>query len=594
MRIGFRRFIAVWLGIVLMAGLFAVPVSAQEEDTSFFDGVSMTPSGKKEEKDLLTAYAQQQLDSLSSRGSAKAARRTSLNGMDERVYNALKSRIVRVAAGEESSTRFEVSWAELGLEQTSWTAAELGVASCQSDEAKAAVFSMISFDLNLVVDALLADCPYELYWYDKTLTTSYDGIRFSRTAETFRLISTGHTFYFPVSSDYAAGEYETDPSYGASITAALNNIRATVQEYAGAPDYDKLLGYRDRICALTDYNHQAAAGYSDYGNPWQLIWVFDNDPSTDVVCEGYSKAFQYLCELTGFRSSLIHAVSVIGTINGASHMWNIVTMETGKNYLVDVTNCDSGYRDSLFLAGCSGSYREGYSAALSRGSFLYVYEDDMFALFSESELTLSSSDYLDDISPDPTPAPSPTPAPKPDAPFSDVADPSAFYYEAVCWAKNSGITTGTSPTTFSPDSTCTRGQFITFLWRAMGEPEPAGSSNPFRDVKESDYCYKAVLWAYHSGITSGTTPVLFEPSQPCRREQGVTFMWRACGSPGTTPGTRFKDVKNGAWYAQAVYWALGSGITYGRSSSSFGTGSACTRGEAAVFLRRFSQVTGRA
>ena len=111
-------------------------------------------------------------------------------------------------------------------------------------------------------------------------------------------------------------------------------------------------------------------------------------------------------------------------------------------------------------------------------------------------------------------------------PFADVQK-GQYYYKAVLWAVEKGITTGTSPTTFRPDQTCTRGQIVTFLWRYFGEPEPKTGNNPFEDVKDSDYFYKAVLWAVENGITTGTTATTFRPEQTCTRAQIVTFLYRA-------------------------------------------------------------------
>ena len=132
-------------------------------------------------------------------------------------------------------------------------------------------------------------------------------------------------------------------------------------------------------------------------------------------------------------------------------------------------------------------------------------------------------------------------------PFADVpAD--AYYHDAVLWALDKNVTTGTSKTTFSPSATCTRGQVVTFLWRAMGCPEPASTENPFTDVTESDYFYKAVLWAVEKGVTNGTTDTTFGPNGTCTSAHVVTFLWRANGKPAAnTDGTNYYD--------EAVAWA---------------------------------------
>ena len=134
-----------------------------------------------------------------------------------------------------------------------------------------------------------------------------------------------------------------------------------------------------------------------------------------------------------------------------------------------------------------------------------------------------------------------------DTPFTDVPKAS-YYHDAVLWALQNKITQGTSKTTFSPAATCTRGQVATFLWRASGSPEPKTTSNPFADVKESDYFYKAVLWAYENKITNGTSKTTFDPEGTCTSAHVITFLWRANGKPAA-------DHSGTEYYAEAVAWA---------------------------------------
>ena len=171
--------------------------------------------------------------------------------------------------------------------------------------------------------------------------------------------------------------------------------------------------------------------------------------------------------------------------------------------------------------------------------------------------------------------------------FTDVPE-GALYYDAVYWAKENGITTGTSPTMFSPNAPCSRAQIVTFLWRVKGEPEPRSYANPFRDVPTGIYYYKAVLWAYHEGITTGTSATTFGPNQSCTRGQCVVFLWRTAGSPNVAVGTKFKDVKSDAFYAKAVYWAYNNGITTGTSSTAFSPNMSCSRGQIVTFLYRYA------
>lgn len=163
--------------------------------------------------------------------------------------------------------------------------------------------------------------------------------------------------------------------------------------------------------------------------------------------------------------------------------------------------------------------------------------------------------------------------------FTDVAA-SAYYADAVAWAVKEGITNGTSTTTFSPDRTCTRGQIITFLWRAAGAPN-CGVEDNFSDVADSAYYAYAARWAKENGIASGDT---FSPDAPCTREMAVEFMWRYSGSP-SAPDAGFTDVTS-----SAVNWAVEQGVTNGTSATTFAPDTTCTRGQIVTFLyRAFAQ-----
>ena len=169
--------------------------------------------------------------------------------------------------------------------------------------------------------------------------------------------------------------------------------------------------------------------------------------------------------------------------------------------------------------------------------------------------------------------------------FTDVPE-NQYYALPVDWAVQNGVTNGTSATTFSPDATCTRGQVVTFLWRAAGSPEPTSFNNPFVDVKASDYFYKAVLWAVENGVTTGTGKDTFSPGSGCTRAQVATFLWRSQGKPTAANKNPFADVKNGEYYYDAVIWAVENGVTTGTSVTTFAPNSTCTRGQIVTFLYR--------
>ena len=169
--------------------------------------------------------------------------------------------------------------------------------------------------------------------------------------------------------------------------------------------------------------------------------------------------------------------------------------------------------------------------------------------------------------------------------FVDVSA-SDYYYDAVLWAVGKGITTGTSATTFNPNGICTRAQAVTFLWRAAGSPAAKSSAMPFADVKAGSYYYDAVLWAVEQGITKGTSDTMFSPNATCTRAQIVTFLWRANGSPVASGNSAFTDVAADAYYAAAVTWAEKSGVTGGIGGGLFGSNSNCTRAQIVTFIYR--------
>jgi len=170
--------------------------------------------------------------------------------------------------------------------------------------------------------------------------------------------------------------------------------------------------------------------------------------------------------------------------------------------------------------------------------------------------------------------------------FTDVPA-SAPYAQAVAWAVQHGVTNGTSATTFSPDAICTRGQIVTFLWRAAGCPEPIATSSNFTDVDLNSYYAPAVLWAVENGITGGTTDTTFSPNQICSRAQAVTFLYRAAGLPEVGTVAEFFDVVFGSYYADAVSWAAENGITGGTTETTFSPANSCTRAQIVTFLYRY-------
>lgn len=161
-----------------------------------------------------------------------------------------------------------------------------------------------------------------------------------------------------------------------------------------------------------------------------------------------------------------------------------------------------------------------------------------------------------------------------------------YFYDAVQWAVKNGIANGMSETQFSPNASCTRAQMVTFLWRAAGSPEPENTTCNFTDVKSSEYYYKAVLWAVEKGITDGRSATTFSPDEICTRGQTVAFLYRYAGNSAVSAKNIFTDVKSGEYYYTAVLWAIENGITGGTSKTTFSPKATCTRAQIVTFLYR--------
>ena len=170
--------------------------------------------------------------------------------------------------------------------------------------------------------------------------------------------------------------------------------------------------------------------------------------------------------------------------------------------------------------------------------------------------------------------------------FADMPAVGNWAHDAIDWAITTGVTVGTSGTTFSPDKVCTRAEVVTFLWREAGSPEPTTNSCGFTDVKDGSYYEKAVIWAAEKGIAKGTSESTFSPDKACTRAEVVTFLWRANGSPEVNNTCKFTDVEPGTYYERAVIWAAQEGITVGTAATIFGVGGACTRAQIVTFLYR--------
>ena len=276
----------------------------------------------------------------------------------------------------------------------------------------------------------------------------------------------------------------------------------------------------------------------------------------------------------GELTSIEYAEIQSAIYTGAAQLPQVVTakgktLTEGVDYKLFILDPDAGYIEpGEYIVGLEGL--GDYTGYTTAAFVIRPYVPPYYPV-------PAGTDTGKEETPEKEPAPSPV--------FVDV-DEDAYYYEAVLWAVDNGITTGSDATHFSPNEKCSRAQMVTFLWRAAGCPEPAAEGNPFTDVDEDAYYYKAVLWAAERGITLGTGEGKFSPAAAVTRGQTVTFLYRALEGKAEGETIPFDDVDEDAFYAEAVQWAAENGITLGTGADAFSPDADCLRAQIVTFLYR--------
>lgn len=336
------------------------------------------PEGLQDQKTLMTGYAGSRLG-LRGYNLQQRSTRENLTELEQKAFDMAKEHIDRIAAGKETSTRIELDLEALGMKKI-WTDEDFGVPVLDLEtgewidktivQARMEEFYQGVFDTSKVLRALIRDNPFGFYWMDNHVSYKYTQpwkLGYSGGYDGYNAsinIVSSITMLFPVDVYFADSEtYTTDPSKTAVVDTAVQRAASIRKAGEGKGDVERMTYYMQQIRALSEYDHPAAEDNYINTQPWQLIHVFDGDPETKVVCEGYSKAFKYLCDDTKFIDRSLEVYSVSGNMDGGAHMWNIVHIG-GSNYLVDVTNCvTNGSRtNSLFLSlPESGSVASGYS-----------------------------------------------------------------------------------------------------------------------------------------------------------------------------------------------------------------------------------------
>lgn len=370
---------------------------------------------------LRDGYAEQALYPAGQVGLYSYSNRSKLTESERIVYDALRDAVVQIANGQRASAYIEVPVESTGL-QTRWYLDELDGTFFDEngkvigDAVKSAIRAQMQeqYDPVKITRALMLDEPFNFYWLDVRKAYKYVSpwnlamtISNADGRQTATLLGKLH-YKFPVDGLYldescAADDenapYTLDTGKSGAALAAAENARKIVNGAAYLDDMERMTLYMQQIRALSGYNYDAVdPSYSD-GSPWQIVWVFDDNPETKVVCEGYSKAFRYLCDLTEFDDADIEVYNVTGYMNGGAHMWNIVQY-AGENYLVDVTNCytTGTTTDSLFFSiPRSGDVENGYRLVRGSTELLYVYNERSTSVYTQGELTLTMTALEDSI-----------------------------------------------------------------------------------------------------------------------------------------------------------------------------------------------------
>ena len=568
-----------------------------------------------------------------------------LEGTDRQLYLFLKNKITQISDGSVSDTNVYATLKDLGLDENAvYTAEDLGVDYIVADgkinpdmkDSLYAKYGLSDKTYNKVVTALIYDLPYEFFWFDKTIGyqwklfsvgASYRNGQYVAYLTDEDLDDRTHVM-FRVEGEYrkdADVESVTDAAKIRSVSGAAAYAKEIVSNHSSEDDYHKLVSYRDVICELTDYNYEAAGTPGYYGNPWQLIWVFDRDPSTKVVCEGYAKAFQYLCDLSDFKHN-IECIPAVGQMiisgKGGAHMWNIVTMEDGLHYLADITNCDNdsiGEGDGLFLVGGQSTDEEmkTYTVRVrnSSSTVTYEYNDDTVQAFDlKTDLNLNSTNYTYDpshiwvegISIDQKEVSvkkgstvklnaTVTPA---DATVKDVLWTSAD--TSVATVDSNGNVTGVSSGTTTITATSKEGGYKATCKVTVPVPVkgitidktnltvPAGSKLQMHVTFDpEDATDTGFVWYWDDADAADIT----EDGYLIGKKPGKVGVKVVADDGGfedsCTVRILFDDVTSKSqYYYDAVYWAADNNITTGMGPTSFNPSGLCKRYQFVLFLWR--------
>lgn len=358
--------------------------------------------------------------------------------------------------------------------------------------------------------------------------------------------------------------------------------------YAGNYSVEKTFMYRDTSTTSFDYD---SFGWPSAGNFPNDTYAFNSNTAWSVSLNPkvYAAPSGITVKISGGGRNWTLSGSYSASSSGA--FLNILRSDGinyGDNHCIVFRPDGVSKYEGVYTVEISGlKHKDGSSAP-------FTYSVDFFDAKSDSRPGSSTEKPAEPTTPTTPATPAtPTTPTTPTTPanpggaktaFTDVV-PGSYYEDAVKWAVDNGITNGVTATQFQPGATCTRGQVVTFLWRAKGCPEPGSRSNPFTDVAASSPFYKAILWAAENGITTGNTPTTFNPSGTCSSGHVVTFLWRAKGKPAVAGSSALAATNPGMYYTDAVAWADGAGLLEG-TGTAFSPANRSPRADIVTYLYR--------
>ncbi len=407
-RIGLVVLTALALAMTMtLAGLFVYAETEDQKEHEVTEVKSASVSDLPGEKVLLQGYMDQEVEDAQNSGQTKRpaySRYSRLNNAGKAIYDKLDKQIALIASGKRESTEITIAVSDLNLDQTP---------TCTVEEGHELLLEKAGIDPATILRALMSDKPYEMYWFDKKSGYAV-GYRYLQSSGGFSLSSV--TYYFSVAASYRKGQvedYTADTKKTGAVGSSIEQVSTIIDNNKNKSDVDKIENYALAVMDLVTYDHDSVDA-EDYGDPWQLVYVFDGNKGTNVVCEGYAKAFKYLCDLSDFRDSSIGCETVTGylvqaTVDGGSstgaHMWNVVHIGE-KNYLADVTTADAVYEKlegvlwkNAVMAGAEYySDNDLYLIRIdAQNSAGFVYDNVTKALFDSNEILLSQTSYRDDL-----------------------------------------------------------------------------------------------------------------------------------------------------------------------------------------------------